>query len=329
MNKNITFTICSINYLAQAFTLGKSLEDTNPDVDFRIYVVDKFLEKKEVKHKSPFKIIEIEDLEISCFEKLFLQYDIIELNTAVKPYIFDFIFKNEQDVLNVIYFDPDIKVYNSLQELFQNLINYSIILTPHILTPSDSHPFGQEEVNFLSTGIFNLGFIGFSRKVESEKILEWWKEKLLDQGYNNPIMHTFYDQKWMNLAPVYFDHVLIEKSPGYNIAAWNLHERELTQLGDIYFVNQHPLIFYHFSGVNIRSSDISRHSKFNLDQRPDLINILKDYRNDVIKNGYDKYRDIPSFYKKKGTESPKLQSYLLSRIKKKLNLLFLYLKLFF
>ena len=36
----IAFTICSINYLAQARTLGDSLKATNPDVRFFIGLVD-------------------------------------------------------------------------------------------------------------------------------------------------------------------------------------------------------------------------------------------------------------------------------------------------
>ena len=37
----LAFTICSINYLAQAQTLGQSLQKTNPDVEFVIGLVDK------------------------------------------------------------------------------------------------------------------------------------------------------------------------------------------------------------------------------------------------------------------------------------------------
>ena len=40
-NQKIAFTICSINYLAQAIALGNSLTSQNADYDFKIGLVDK------------------------------------------------------------------------------------------------------------------------------------------------------------------------------------------------------------------------------------------------------------------------------------------------
>ena len=38
--KNVAFTICAKNYLAQAITLKKSFEQHNPESDFFIYLAD-------------------------------------------------------------------------------------------------------------------------------------------------------------------------------------------------------------------------------------------------------------------------------------------------
>ena len=161
--KELVFTICSANYLAQAITLGYSLQTTNPDVEFRIYLVDRLEGREEVKERVPFKLIEIEEVPVTDFEGMVLRYNVVELNTSVKPYIFDHILKTELDIHKVVYLDPDIMVFQPLTHLFDTLDNYNIVITPHILTPSDNNSNVPQETSFLATGIFNLGFIAIKR----------------------------------------------------------------------------------------------------------------------------------------------------------------------
>ncbi len=295
---NIAFTICSINYLGQAITLGKSINDTNPETIFRIYLVDRILGRQAIIDKVPFELIEIEKIEIPDFEGMCNRYNIIELNTSVKPFIFSHIFANEPLVQNIIYFDPDIKAYNSFDELYLKLNDYNIVLTPHLLTPSDKHPYGQPEANYLSTGIFNLGFIAVKRSGETMRFLDWWKERLVDQGYCKHEWHLFYDQKWMNLAITFFDGVYIEKSFGYNMAGWNLHERILNNSNGKYFVNEiYPLVFYHFSGVKQDKVDeISLHTTYTFNDRPDLLNIVNQYRSNNELNGHSYFKTFECFF---------------------------------
>jgi hypothetical protein len=300
MLDTVAFTICSINYLSQAITLGNSLKLSDSSVEFRIYLVDKFEGREHLKECVPYTVIEIENVPVVDFNGMCSRYNLIELNTAVKPFIFDFIFKSENQINNIIYFDPDIKVYDSLSQLKHTLLNNSIVLTPHILSPSEDHPYGQAEKNYLYGGIFNLGFIGVSRQPETFRFLDWWKKRLVHQAYADGLMHLFYDQKWLNFAPVFFDKVYIEKSPGYNMAAWNLHEREITSsTKKAYTINhEFPLLFFHFSGVKGDDSNISTHTAYNFQDRPDLLQIITDYRNEIKANYHDKFTVYQCFYNK-------------------------------
>jgi hypothetical protein len=295
---SIAFTICSINYLSQAITLGNSLKSSNPEVEFRIYLVDRLAGREAVIDTVPFPMIEIENVPIADFKGMCVRYNITELNTSVKPFIIEHIFTNETHVKNVIYFDPDIMVFGSLNELLKNLRNNTIILTPHILSPSDDHPFGQSERNYLISGTFNLGFIGVSRQDETFKFLKWWQDRLVHQGYGNNAMHLFYDQKWLNLAFIFFQNVFIEKSPGYNMAGWNLHERVITEkLYNKYILNhEHELIFYHFSGVKQQLNNVSMHSQYTFEERPDLLEIIELYRRSLRENRSSFYSSYKCYY---------------------------------
>jgi hypothetical protein len=296
--KELVFTICSANYLAQAITLGYSLQNTNSDVEFRIYLVDRLEGREEIIKRVPFTLIEIENVPVDDFEGMILRYNVVELNTSVKPFIFDHIFKSEPDIQKVVYLDPDIKVFQPLTNLFETLDNYNMVLTPHILTPSDNIPYAQPESNFLATGIFNLGFVAIKFSDESMKILNWWKEKLLYQGYNRLDHHLFYDQKWMNFVPVFFDGVFIEKNRGYNMAPWNLHERILSLKNELYYVNEsEKLLFFHFSSLKAANPDkISFHTKYIFETRKDLVEIFKIYHFDLINNGDDCFKSLNYFF---------------------------------
>ena len=73
----LAFTICSINYLAQAQTLGQSLQEQNPSIEFVIGLVDR-LDKVELEPDKipPFQMLEIDKINIQFSE------DVVGFNTA-------------------------------------------------------------------------------------------------------------------------------------------------------------------------------------------------------------------------------------------------------
>ncbi len=132
----IAFTICSINYLAQARTLRNSLIATNPDVRFFVGLVDKLDGVTfDHLHAPDFPLIEIHKIGIDGFDEMCSRYNITELNTAVKPFYFTYFWKQYPEARNVIYFDPDIIVFQPLTALIERLDQKEAVLTPHLLSP--------------------------------------------------------------------------------------------------------------------------------------------------------------------------------------------------
>ncbi|HEX4374282.1 MAG TPA: hypothetical protein VHZ50_13355, partial [Puia sp.] len=86
-----SFTICSNNYLAQATVLGNSVKLHNPSYQFTIFLVDEKNEKIDYE-KIGHEIIPVHLIEPDL-DKLVLKYDIIELNTCIKPRIFEYLFE--------------------------------------------------------------------------------------------------------------------------------------------------------------------------------------------------------------------------------------------
>lgn len=98
----------------------------------------------------------------------------------------------------------------------------------------------------MTYGVLNLGYLSVCHR--SHDFLVWWDERLRFYSRNAPEVAEFTDQKWMDLALTYFDIKVIDH-PGYNVAPWNLDERDLQSSGPEYRVGEYPLVFFHFSGI--------------------------------------------------------------------------------
>ena len=293
----LTFTLCSNNYLAQAITLGNSLIRFNQDYKFIIGLVDK--KNPGIDYAAiPFEVIEVESIGITAFDKMFKRYSITELNTAVKPYYFQYFFNKFGTAETCIYLDPDILVYKSFIELGKVLEENEIVIIPHFTTPINDDNF-QNESDFLNSGLYNLGFIALKKGQESLKFLEWWAIRLATKAHINFAKGLFTDQVWINFVPLFFGKVNIFRHPGYNMAYWNLHERHLRDTdivvkGDICY----PLVFYHFSGFNpLQPGILSKYqNRFSFENRNDIIYLFKNYSDKVFENGYNTYIKVPCFF---------------------------------
>lgn len=288
MEKKAIFTICAKNYLAQAKTLGHSVREFCPDCDFHIVLSD------EVDGNSlycdDFNLIESRSLGINGFDDMAFKYDVIEFSTAVKPFYINQLFKEGYD--KVLYLDPDMVVYSSLQFLFDNLDGQDAILTPHIVKPYINYESAVSEETLLFVGIFNLGFFGIKNSETGRYITQWWMVKLKDQCFADKTDGLHVDQKWMDFLPsLYGNKVLIQHHPGVNIAFWNYHERKLFKKGGQYFVDseEFPLAIFHFSSFDPydMESMAKRQSKFTLTILPEYRELFTQYVKNLQANNLD------------------------------------------
>jgi hypothetical protein len=293
------FTLCSANYLAHAKTLGDSLRERNPNFHFVIGLVDRMPKELSQSYCEPFEVIPVEELGLPQFADMRQKYNIVELNTAVKPFYMAFLFERDPSLEAIIYLDPDILVCGSFAALLGKLKNSSIVLTPHICTCDGSATNIYYEKLMLSNGVYNLGFIATSRSEETNAFLKWWQIRLQDHCFYRPgVAGSFFDQLWMGLAPLYFRGVYVETDPGYNMCYWNHFERHLSLHNGRYVVNDHhDLVFFHFSGYRPENPDasVSRPTEpiATFIERPDLRPIYDDYRNRLLARNYIFIKSLP------------------------------------
>ncbi|MEA5511312.1 hypothetical protein VB715_16180 [Crocosphaera sp. UHCC 0190] len=283
-------TLCSANYLAQAKTLGDSLLFHNPSYKFVIGLVDRIDDKLDSYYWEPYELIELEQIGIPELDKMSDRYNIVELNTAVKPFYMEYLYQRDPNIESVIYLDPDIFIYNDFKDLENKLKSYNIIITPHSFTMDNADINIYYEKIMLRTGLYNLGFIATARSEETFRLLNWWKKRLEKYCFYQPGSGLFVDQIWGNFIPLYFEKVYIEKNPGYNVCYWNFFERSLSYSDDQYWVNSETkLTFFHFSGYNPLKSDKVASRGYlipeNFQEKVKLI--YENYRQKLLDNNYE------------------------------------------
>jgi len=296
--------------------LGDSLHKFQPDVSFIIGLVDKINTTIDYDEYGSFELLPCMDLGFPEFDEMLTRYNVIEFNTAVKPFYIDYLWREYGTDKQIVYLDPDILIYRPLNHIFAALESSSVVLTPmfSIVTEKTS----LDELVALRHGMFNLGFIALKYSEHSIKLVKWWKERLTTHCLIDKPRGIFVDQKWMDLAPLLFDEVFVLKHPGYNMAWWNFSERKLLDIGDDYAVNnpEQLLYFFHFSGFKPDSDSITGRSNeetFSYQARPELRSLGKSYANQLLNNGYDtltKLKPSLKFYVPKITFGSKLKRFL-------------------
>jgi hypothetical protein len=289
-------------------------------------LVDRVPQNLDLANWLPFEVIPVADLGIPEFPAMASRYNVVELNTAVKPFYLEFLYDRDPSLQTAIYLDPDILVLGRLDELARKLTSNHIIVTPHSCTYDDTPMNMHYEICMLSTGTYNLGFIATARSKATAAFLKWWQKRLIDHCYLNVGWGAFVDQQWVILAPLYFDGVHVEKNPGYNMSYWNHFERRLSRGQNGYLVNgQHELIFHHFSNFDpLRPDVIARRNPEHVATfaaRPDLKPLYDDYAGRLLAAGYGTVYGLKCCYGRKEKPARTLNAMLQGAARKSLDAL--------
>ncbi len=245
------FTSITANYLPKAAALAYSVKRVHPEARFHLVLCDE-MPRCDPAITAPFdSIINVRDLPIENVRSWIFKHRLVELCTAVKGTAFQYI-AARHGAERIYFFDPDILVLNRLDELERMLDQHGILLTPHLCVPeTDIQAIVHNEHNSLMHGVYNLGFLAVKMTGQGRQFIDWWAERLRKFCYNEIENGLFTDQRWVDLAPAFFDNIGIVREPQYNVATWNLTHRRAT--GRVPYeieINGKPLVFYHFSGFD-------------------------------------------------------------------------------
>lgn len=290
------YTSVNINYLPKARILAKSVKEYCEDAKFSLVFSDVLPEEIDVS-KEPFdEILTIEELGIPVedLNQWIFSHTVVELCTAVKGQaLVKFLEEGSQ---KVVYLDPDIAVFNNLQELEALLDSYDIILTPHVTIPEETNEaIRNNEICALMHGAYNFGFYAVANTDKGLDFARWWRDRLVDFCFDDIPNGIFTDQKWGDLVPCMFEGVLVLRDPGYNVSTWNISHREMGKNTDgLFTVNDTLLKFYHFSGFD-SGAQLTMLDKYSNGNKY-LYELRKWYIERMEEEEQEKYGKYPSKY---------------------------------
>jgi len=239
------FTVCNIAYLPKALVLAESLFKFHGK---KLDVV-LFDERQEFNFSSEHINIQwVEDLGVPKWRELAFMYDIIEFSTSLKPFIALKLLKSHE---KVIFLDPDTAIFSPLDPILEDLNLNPVVLTPHYRKPQPDTDY-ESDLGMMRFGSFNLGFFAVRKSSEAEEFLTWWSRRCIDFSFMESQFGLSTDQKWVAIAPCFFEFLKVSFNSGYNAAPWNTFERKISKFkDDKYFLDdESPLIFFHFSNFD-------------------------------------------------------------------------------
>lgn len=284
------YTIITPNYLAHAKALQQSYLKHNAECNFIICVIG---ERKHMPAEDGYDFIFLGELNDHRIEGMLQRYQPFELSCALKPYYALHIFNQYPSVERLIYLDGDIHVFGKIEQQS----DAAITITPHRTRYVNYLPgldnFSTTEL--LRYGVYNAGYFELLRKEETFKFLNWWAMLLEEYAFALPDKHIFTDQLWLSVIHSFFDDVHINKKPGYNAGFWNLIERTVTEKGESFFVNDEPLVFYHYSRYNLELPDDMvnfQHPMLSFNNIPVLKKVYEVYWQSILNEGYEQHKNI-------------------------------------
>ena len=245
------FTSCAYNYFPKIRLLFNSLKKYHPEWRMHVVLADKPNPDLNID-KEPFdEITSIEELNIPNWKAWAFGHSIIELSTAIKPFMFKKLM-NIKGCEKVIFLDPDIVVFSKLDDIIKDLDIANITLTPHQTSPEESiEGIIDNEICSLKHGTYNLGFLGVANTKVGKDFIGWWGKRTYHFCKDDIPNGLFTDQKWIDLVPALFEGVKIIRSSRHDVASWNMPIRKLTKSkSGNYLVDGKKLGFYHFTGFD-------------------------------------------------------------------------------
>ncbi|SHK52020.1 glycosyltransferase [Desulforamulus aeronauticus] len=244
----ICTSICA-NYLPKAKVLGRSIKKHISDASFVVCFAE-----REIPNEAYEAVAsgEIDYLVRGCdlglnedFNRFMFKHTIVEASTSIKGMLMKHLYERFPDENKFIYLDPDCVVFSDISELRTMLDTSPIVLCPHLMQPGHI----DMEISSIKYGVYNLGFLAVNRDREALDFIDWWAERLYLFCYDDLSNGLFTDQRWVDLAPTFFNVKLIHHY-GYDFGTWAVKDVEITKKDGAYFINNDPLRFAHFSGYD-------------------------------------------------------------------------------
>jgi len=140
----------------------------------------------------------------------------------------------------ITYLDADLFFFSHPRPVFEELGDGSVGII--------AHRFSRPNRDRRRFGTYNVGWVSFRRDDEGLRCLRWWRERCIEWCYDRVEERRYADQKYLDDWPERFGGVRVLEHKGANLAPWNIANYRVRQRDGGVWVEEDPLIFFHFQG---------------------------------------------------------------------------------
>jgi hypothetical protein len=254
-SENIFCTILSKTRVYQGLALLSSLKQVMAE-DFSLFIhcIDqasyKLLNKMKLENVHFIREKRLDE----SIRNLKQERRIHEYCWTLKPVICDYVLATYPSVKRITYLDSDLYFWSDPTSIFKKQSDCSVLLSiEEKYRPNMNQRIVQRKSRI--TGLYNSGFISFKNDEIGVKAVKWWREKCLEACRIAPEEGIFGDQKYLDEMPSLFSTSCDIATPGVNVGPWNVFKYQFSNVNDSVCIDEHLLVFYHFSGLRVVAKD--------------------------------------------------------------------------
>ena len=243
------------HYLLRALALYQSLKQHCPSFRLWVLCMDSVCYETLFELKLPnVHLITLEDFEAGDEELLRAKKNrtLIEYYFTCTPSLPLFILNRHPEVDEITYLDADLFFFGNPIPLYDEIGGNSIAIIEHRFPPY----LRNSEKN----GIYNVGWLAFKRDKHALACLQWWRQQCIEWCYDRVEDGRFADQKYLDTWPDRFPGVIVLRHKGANLAPWNVANYKIREDKGRVWVDEQPLIFFHFHGLKKVNAWLYKHN---------------------------------------------------------------------
>lgn len=250
-SKKFICTYFDYNFLPRGLALYYSIKQYHNEFDFFVLAFDdQTYDYLNNLNEANLKLISFKKYD-AYFQTSSVRFeDKKQYYFSATPNLCIYLFDTNPNIDILLYLDADVFLFNSLGPLYEEFGDSSIGVCPHRVNP-------LLKLFVKHYGKYNVGVNMFRNSETGFKCLRDWKNECDNWYPNKPgyPLKFFSDQIFLDSWENKYNGVKIIENIGINVCYWNAVNYTFKKIDDVYFVNNKPLIIYHFSSLRKESDN--------------------------------------------------------------------------
>lgn len=241
------YVLCSLSTKSHLHLMRALAASARKHFSGKIYLLVVDSDAADLVPEGTTRVHRDDVIEPSVWDEMLTRYNVLERCCALKAYLMRFLARTAH--CPIVYLDADTYLMAPLHPVLPATADFSVALTPHLLTPlsGDRH---ADEIGMLSVGAYNGGMLVTGLHPDGIRFLDWWLDRVTQYAYDSREQGVFTDQKWLDLVPSFFRNVYVSRAMGLNVGHWRVcsqHDFTEGPTGTLKFCGE-PVTLMHMSG---------------------------------------------------------------------------------